>query len=199
MHLDLPQLIATHGYWLAFAGALLEGESVLALAGLAAHRGHLAVPMLIAIGACGAFVGDQIGFALGRRYGQQMLDRFPASRPAAARVHALIERYPQFAVIAVRFAYGLRLAGPVVIGSTALRWQRFVALNALGAMLWSISWVLAGYGVGSALQALWGDVGRVEREVLLAALVVATLAALLLHWRRRHAGRKAHGQRPPYT
>jgi membrane protein DedA with SNARE-associated domain len=197
MDIHLSQLIAAHGYWVTFAGALLEGESILVLAGLAAHRGHLALPALIAIGAVGGFLGDQIGFALGRRYGDRLLDRFPASRRAAARVRRLVERYPELAVVAVRFAYGLRLAGPVVIGSTGLRWRRFVLLNALGAVAWSAVWVLAGYGAGAALQALLGDLARIEREVALGALAVATLAALVLHLTRRRQGRPAKAQRPP--
>ena len=45
-HLDLPLLIQTYGYPAAFVGSMLEGETVLVLAGLAAHRAHLSLPVV---------------------------------------------------------------------------------------------------------------------------------------------------------
>ena len=41
MHIDLPGLIDAYGYLAVFVGAFLEGETILALAGLAAYRGYL--------------------------------------------------------------------------------------------------------------------------------------------------------------
>ena len=38
---SLATLITTHGYWMLAVGCLLEGEIVLVLAALAAHRGYL--------------------------------------------------------------------------------------------------------------------------------------------------------------
>src|SRR5215510_7415240 len=112
----LAQFIPTHGYWLTFVGALLEGETMLVLAGLAANRGYLILPTLIALGAVGGFLGDQIIFALGRRYGQRMLERFPSLKRRAGQATRLVERYPELSIVAVRFIYGLRIIGPVTIG-----------------------------------------------------------------------------------
>jgi hypothetical protein len=42
MQVDLPALVAAYGYPVTFIGTLFEGETILTLAGLAAHRGHLA-------------------------------------------------------------------------------------------------------------------------------------------------------------
>jgi hypothetical protein len=39
--MDLGSLIETHGYWVLALGCLLEGETILVLAGLAAERGYL--------------------------------------------------------------------------------------------------------------------------------------------------------------
>src|SRR3954468_16604436 len=39
--IDIPGLVDTYGYWAVFVGAFLEGETILALAGLAAYRGYL--------------------------------------------------------------------------------------------------------------------------------------------------------------
>src|SRR5215471_11859082 len=141
MWADLARLIPEHGYAVTMLGSLLEGETILVLAGLASNRGYLELPTLIAIGALGGFLGDQFYFALGRHHGAHFLARFPKVRSHAARATRLIERYPELSVIAVRFMYGLRIAGPIVIGMTRIGWLHFAALNALGAIVWSGLWV----------------------------------------------------------
>ena len=79
MHVDLPALIQAYGYPLTFIGALFEGETIVTLAGLAARRGHLYLPILFVLAAAGGSVGDAIYFALGRRYGSELLARWPSS------------------------------------------------------------------------------------------------------------------------
>ena len=84
MHIDLPALIQAYGYPLTFIGSLLEGETIVTLAGLAVHRGHLYWPAVLVLAAAGGTVGDTIYFALGRRYGSGILARWPSFSPAIA-------------------------------------------------------------------------------------------------------------------
>jgi membrane protein DedA with SNARE-associated domain len=193
MSVPLAQLIPVHGYWLAFVGALFEGETVLALAGLAAHRGYLSFPILVGLGALGGFLGDQIGFVVGRRFGDRLAGRFPRLAAAMARAQRLVERYPHLSVIAVRFVYGVRIAGPVVIGTSRLPWPTFAALNALGALVWSACWVAAGYLAGTAVEAALGHLKLVEHVLFATALVVAVAVSVWLHLRRR----RGYPPRPP--
>jgi membrane protein DedA with SNARE-associated domain len=189
--LDLPALIDAWGYPVTFVGTLLEGETILTLAGLAAHRGHLALLPLWLIGALGGWLGDNAFFALGRRYGADALARWPSFAPAIARVEHLILKSPALAVIAVRFLYGVRVAGPIVIGASPLPWRRYLLLNAGGALLWSAVWVTLGYLVGAAAERLLGNVARFERELFIGVLVVAIAAAVL--YARRARGRRRAG------
>ena len=77
----------------------------------------------------------------------------------------MIERHPAATILGVRFMYGLRTVGPAVIGTTRVSLPRFVALNAVGALVWSACWAGAGYLVGKAAEQLLGDLARIEREV----------------------------------
>ena len=197
MSISLSHLISTHGYWLTFAGALLEGETVLVLAGLAAHRGYLALPLVIAIGAVGGFLGDQIGFFVGRQLGARVLERFPRLEPAATRARGLVERHPGYSVIAVRFLYGMRIAGPVVIGTSRLRWATFALLNAIGATLWSACWVGVGFAAGAAVEAVLGELKHVEHVLFAVALGMAVVATVGLRLLRRRAYGAKSG--PPKT
>lgn len=98
------------------AGCLLEGETILVLAGLAAERGYLHPFGVVVVASVTAFIGDQILFWLGRWRGPALLARWPSIAAKASRVHDLIERHQMPVIIRMRFAYGLRdhLAGQKV-------------------------------------------------------------------------------------
>jgi membrane protein DedA with SNARE-associated domain len=185
MSFDFSPWVAAYGYPATLAGALFEGETVLVLGGLFAHRGVLDLPWVIALGALGGAAGDIVYFALGRRYGAQLLARFPKYEPAAERVHAMIRRHPELSIFGIRFFYGLRTVGPAIIGSSAVPWLRFLLLNALGALVWSACWVGAGYVLGEAAQRLLGRMMHVEREFFIGALLLAAIATIALRLRRR--------------
>ena len=185
MAFDFAPLVATYGYPAALVGAVFEGETVLVLAGLFAHRGVLDLPLVITLGAIGGAAGDVVYFTLGRRYGATLLERYPKYAPVADRVKSLIARFPDLAVFGIRFLYGLRTVGPGVIGASRITWRRFLLLNALGALVWSTCWVGAGYVLGGAAQRLLGKVMHVERELLIAAVVVAVVVSIVLRLRRR--------------
>src|SRR5207244_13265246 len=119
----MDDLVSQLGYAAIFVGTFLEGETVLALGGVAAAYGYLSLPGVMAVAVLGAFLGDQTAFFVGRRYGQRVLARFPGLAAKAPRVQELVRRWDAPAVVLLRFLYGLRIAGPTVIGSCGLsRW-----------------------------------------------------------------------------
>ena len=179
----LTQAIASHGYWVLALGCLLEGETVLLLAGFAAHRGQLNPLWVLVVASVAAFVGDQCFFRLGRRHGPRVLALRPAWARHAARVHGLLQRWGGWLVVGIRFAYGLRIAGPVVMGASAMPAWRFAAFNALGAVIWAV--VVGGLGwlLGGAAEALLGKVQHLEAALLLTLLLLA-LAAAAWRWYR---------------
>jgi len=66
--LTLESLVATHGYWILAVGCLLEGETALLLASVAAHAGYLDPFAVVGVAALSGFVADQFSFWLGRRH-----------------------------------------------------------------------------------------------------------------------------------
>ena len=179
--MTLASLIGADGYWVLAAGSLLEGETFLVLAGFAAHRGYLNPFAVVAIASASGFAADQFYFSLGRRHGVWLLARWPAAAAQAGRARAFIERHPAGAAIGVRFAYGLRIAGPVLIGMSPIPRIRFAALNALGALLWALLYGGAGWAFGQAAEMVLGDIRHVEGWVLLGVL------AAVVGWRLARA------------
>ncbi len=194
--MNLADLIQTWGYAAVFAGTLLEGETVLVLAGFAAHRGYLDLAAVIGVAIAGSFLGDQLWFHLGRRYGQTVLERFPRLAPGVARMQALLARHHVLVILSLRFLYGLRTVGPLAIGMAGVPWLRFQALNLAGAIVWSIVIAAAGYLFGQAFELLLGDLRHYE-EWLLAAIALAGLLAGWLHQRRRAATPPTQPREPP--
>src|SRR5678815_3374152 len=109
------RVIAELGYAALFIGTLLEGETIVFLAGLAAHHGYLWFPAVVAVSVVGGSLSDQILFHVGRRYGARVYARFPGLAAKVPRVHALLRRWDVLALLLVRFAWGLRTVAPLVI------------------------------------------------------------------------------------
>ena len=185
--MDFAKLVAEHGYLVTFLGALIEGETVLTLAGLAAHRGYLHLPVLIALASLGSCLGDQIYFLIGRRYGKRLIARFPRFEPAIRRVDALVVRYAGVAVIAVRFLYGLRTVGPIAIGASRMPWHIFALFNVAGAIAWSVIWLMGGFLIGELVHMLIGDVRHFEGWLFAGVAAAALALGAYFHLNRRAA------------
>jgi membrane protein DedA with SNARE-associated domain len=184
---NFPGLIAEYGYFALFVGALLEGETLLILAGFAAHQGYLQLHWVISIALLGGFLGDQFYFWLGRRRGAWVLSRFPRFAPVVARTNVLIERYHEVLIVVIRFLYGLRTVGPLAFGMSAVQAWRFMLFNALGATIWAVGIGGAGYLFGQAISLWLNDMKRVE-EILLFAILIGGI--IFWGWRRWKFNRK---------
>lgn len=150
--MDIASLIHSYGYLAVAAGTFLEGETVLLAAGAVAFHGYLSPPLVVVVAALSGFAGDQIYFHAGRRYGTALLSRFPSMQPRAARVTGLLERYNVPVILIIRFLYGLRVIGPIVIGMSNVSWVRFLILNLVGAFIWATVITSVGYGLGQGLM-----------------------------------------------
>jgi membrane protein DedA with SNARE-associated domain len=88
-------------------------------------------------------------------------------------------------VIALRFLYGLRIAGPIVIGSFGISPWRLALFNAIGALIWAPLVAGVGYMAGYALEAWIGRLKQVQIGLLMAVLVAGGVVWLVLQARRR--------------
>lgn len=188
--MSLLPLLAQYGYLAVFLGSLLEGETILLMAGFAAHHGYLSFPLVVVLACLGGTLGDQLFFFLGRRYGPFLLTRFPGFAARVRPVEQLIHRYHAGLIVMVRFMYGLRVLGPCVIGMSRVPVWRFAALNFLGAALWAPLVAGLGYLFGQTLQWLLADFKRYQ-EIGLLVIVGAVVLLHLFHLvrARRKAGR----------
>ncbi|MGE8099599.1 DedA family protein [Pseudomonas fluorescens] len=182
-HIDLNHLLATYGYWAVFIGCVMEGETILILGGMAAHQHLLKLWPVIAWASAGGMLGDQLLFWSGRYFGTRLLPRLKRQQAQIKRVSGLIARYPSMSVFSVRFLYGMRLVGPMVIGASGLSPLRFSLWNMLGAMVWATLFVSGGYWAGEALQQLFGDLRPYRLPIALGVVLVVVVVAVIVHLR----------------
>lgn len=186
----MEALIQQYGYLVVLVGTFLEGETVLVLAGFAAHRGYLQLPWVITAAFVGSLFGDQLFFYLGRRHSGFLLRHRPHWQPRIERAQELIQRYSTLIILIFRFLYGLRTVTPFALGMSKVPARLFVPLNAGGALIWAVAIGGAGYLFGNALELILGDVKRYEMVVLLALLAGGILIWAGHLWRRRLSARK---------
>ena len=148
----LDALIIRFGLPAVLVGAGIEGEPFAIAGGFLAHR-HL-VPLTGAMLAAGigAVLVDQLWFLLGRYARSSRWVRGASDRPVFAKMLGLIERHPTPAVLAFRFAYGVRAVAPVAVGASKVPTARWVALDVLAAAVWSPAFTLAGYVFGRSID-----------------------------------------------
>jgi membrane protein DedA with SNARE-associated domain len=170
--IDLPGLIDTYGYFAVFIGSFLEGETILALGGLAAHRGYLDFWAVVAIAFVAGFAGDQFFFFLGRLRGTEVIARFPHWQARAERFDALLSRWHAPIIVCVRFMYGFRIMGPILLGMGRVPAGKFVFYNLIGAAIWAPLIAGLGYLFGTAIEAMLHDLKNFELWAAIALLAI---------------------------
>jgi len=181
--------VETYGYAAVVIGTFLEGETVLILGGVAAHRGYLALPWVVLAAFVGTLSGTQVIFHLGRRRGNAMLEKRPALRKRVERAHRLMRRNQTGLVLLYRFLIGMRSVLPALWGMGNLSGTRFFLLDLVSAAFWAIGVAALGWAIGGAANALIGKIQRYEL-LLFAAIIAVSLAV----WGMRRLRARASAQ-----
>lgn len=182
--MSLEELVSAYGYAAIAIGTFLEGETILVLGGLAAHRGYLQLPWVLTSAFLGTLFGDQLYFYIGRAKGPGLLEKRPKWKAKAQKVSTLLHRHQTWLILGFRFLYGLRTVTPFVIGASGLPPFRFLLLNILGAFIWAVTVGILGFLFGQALEAVIGDIKRYELW-LFVGLAAAGMIAWAFQWRSK--------------
>ena len=133
-------------------GFFLPGDSLLFSAGLvSAARDDLNIVILISVIFLAAFIGDQVGYVIGRKLGRPYLERrnTPRMMRMLARSEKFYARYGWWSVVIARYIPWVRTFVPPIAGTVKMNYYKFLSANALGALLWGVGITLAGFYSGS--------------------------------------------------
>ena len=133
-------------------GFFLPGDSLLFSAGLvAAARSDINIVILVLLVFLAAFIGDQVGYVLGRKIGRPYFQRRNSKRMQKMLVKSerFYERYGWWSVVIARYIPWVRTFVPPIAGTVKMNYYKFLTANALGALLWGSGITLAGFYSGS--------------------------------------------------
>lgn len=142
---SLVPFVEEWGYLAVFLGSLVEGESIIIIAGFFAHEGILSLPKIIGVSFLGTLVADQALYYIGRHYGIHFMDKYPSLKRRADRAFGLLKRYQNSFILSFRFIWGIRIISPIIIGSSGVTVKRFTILNLFAAIIWSVGSCVGAY------------------------------------------------------
>jgi membrane protein DedA with SNARE-associated domain len=163
-----------------FIGFILPGETAVLVAGVVASQGHVNVVLVAALVVAAAITGDSVGYLIGRRYGESLmtLPILKHRRGALERALEGLRRRGPIYVFIGRFTAFLRAVMPGLAGMSQMNYRRFFIANALGGIIWGISFTLLGYFAGTALA-------RIEKYaswMALSVLIAMILFFIIFHF-----------------
>ena len=192
----MTQLLIDYGLVVLFllvavesAGVPLPGETAIITAAVLARPEHHihSLTSVIAVGAAGAIVGDNVGYWLGRVGGRKLLARWHVTDRYAAKAlppsERFFERHGAKAVFFGRFIALLRVTAAWLAGISHMPWWRFFAWNAAGGIAWALLVGLVAYYFGRAAADAISHYGAIGGVVIVVLVVVAVVVFHV--WRRR--------------
>ena len=172
--MSFESLIIHYGYPILFVGTVFEGETFLLIGAFLAHRGYLSLSGVMLTCFLATFLTDQGWFLLGHHRGRALAARHPQWQVRLQRAQKLLDHYGLLLILGFRFAWGLRIATPLVIGASGFPARRFLLLNLLSGVVWTLTVGLAGYAFGHAMGLMLADVRQYELWIVLALLIGGT-------------------------
>ena len=166
---------------------VLPGESLLFTAGLLHDKLDLPLPALILGTVAAAFVGAQIGYFLGAKWGRHFFkpDARILKTAHLEKAEHYFTDYGGRSLLIGRFIPFVRTFIPLAAGIARYPYTRFVFFNTLGALLWGAGFLLVG--------ALLGNVPFIHDNlsVILAVIIAVSVLPVVIEVagkRRKGAG-----------
>ena len=166
---------------------VLPGESLLFTAGLLHDKLDLPLPALILGTVAAAFMGAQIGYFLGAKWGRRFFkpDARVLKTAHLEKAEHYFTNYGGRSLVIGRFIPFVRTFIPLAAGIARYPYTRFVFFNTLGALLWGAGFLLVG--------ALLGNVPFIHDNlsVILAVIIAVSVLPVVIEVagkRRKGAG-----------
>jgi membrane-associated protein len=206
MDLSLLAVASPASYLIAFAVPALDAilpvlpseTAVIALGVATAGRADPRIAVLVVLAACGAFVGDNLAYLIGRRFGPAARRRLFAGGRGERRLawaSQALDRFGIWIIIVCRFIPGGRTAVTLSCGLIAYRRRSFVIATACAAGAWAAYAFFLGRLGGRAFEDRpWaGLLLALGSSLVLSAAIEAlrrTRPWRLLGWVRRPVSRR---------
>jgi membrane-associated protein len=170
----------------------ITGDSLLFASGLVAASASDKINIAVLAFGVGiaAFIGDQLGFILGRHLGRPYLDKKtgPRMKKLVIRTEGFYLKYGWWAVVVARFIPWGRVFVPWIAGIGRMDYFKFLTSNLVGALAWGVGLTLVGYFAASIPQV------KVAAYIIGGFFILASLVFGFRTWLADRRERKAGSQ-----
>lgn len=133
-----------------FIGAFIPfitGDSLVFAAGLVSSTSEINIWVMATGVGIAAWLGDQVGYTLGRHYGRPYLDKRKGSwiKTGIEKSEKLFQAWGWWAIVIARFMPWARVFVPAIAGIARMNYYKFFSANLVGAVAWGTGLTLAGY------------------------------------------------------
>lgn len=167
-------------YVLLFGYCALKSGALPLFGGYGAQVGALDLGLVATATFAGGYLGDELRFAVARRYGTGFVERRPRLEHLMSKAREMLDQYGPAYIFLYRYPKGMRTIGALPVGLTQMSWRRFTVLNGSSALMWTGLLIGAGYFFGSLIEDAVRDGWGAASVVLLLFFVAASVLA----WRR---------------
>jgi membrane-associated protein len=167
-----------------FFGFFLPGDSLLFMAGLLTETEYINKPVgvVIVLLIIAAVAGTSVGYFFGHwaeNYLKHRKENFFYKRKYLDMARDFYKRYGMMAFVVGRFLPIIRTFVPILAGMVRIDFKKFLLYNFLGAVLWIVTMVMAGYWLGNLFPSLTEHV-----EIIVVGMVVVTAIPVIVSYRR---------------
>ena len=153
---DTIQFVARHGYVLLFCWLLAEQAALpipsiplLLVSGALTRTGQLKLSSVLMCAFAACLIADNARFRLGRRYGARALQFISKMSiepdSCVRRTENVFVKYGVRSLLLSKFIPGLNVVAAPLAGGTGVHFGRFLLFDSLGALIWTATYVFAGY------------------------------------------------------
>jgi membrane-associated protein len=157
----------------------LPGDSLLFITGTIAATGAYSPHSMALILIAAAILGDTVNYFIGKRLGHHLTtegskwSRFIKPQ-YIKQTEDYFERYGMLALIIGRFAPIIRTFAPFLAGIAHMKYSTFLRYNIIGAILWVVPFIYAGY--------FFGQIPIVQQNLkwIMMAIIIISLLPIAL-------------------
>jgi len=169
-----------------FIGFFLPGDSLIFTAGFLASQNLLNIWILIPLLFLGAVLGDNFGYAFGRRIGPAIFkkeDGLLFRKKNLEKAHSYYEKYGAKTLVMARFMPIVRTFVPILAGVGQMEYKKFFSYNLIGGALWTVTLPLMGYFLGRSIP----NIDKYLLPIVIGIIILSFLPSIfeLIRSRRR--------------
>ncbi len=177
---------------LIVVGAVVPALPLLFAVGVLIGMGEISGPYAVASASLGALAGDALSYWVGLRWGDRLRGVWPFSRypQLLGRGENMFRRNAFSAILVARYVGAIRPFVPAIAGMAKMPVRRYLVASAIACVSWGVLFLLPGWMLGQAYDAVAAVAGHLVAVLGLMLVVMALAWAVVLYtyrWFAEHA------------